>query len=152
MSIQPPRRKKPPSANPAAWFETNTTGSGLDGVAALSVLALGGRDGQSHLLADGPGQEPSHGMRLPAGGFHQFLGCYAARPLQQFEDLVGFAALAGALRFLAPLGAFFAGVAFLPDLAFFFATCARLWRSARPFWWLSASRSSPWPECFRLLP
>ena len=34
-------------------------------------------------------------MRLPAGGFHQFLGGDAAGPLQQVEDLGGLAAIAG---------------------------------------------------------
>lgn len=48
--------------------------SGFDRVAALAVLALGGNDLHAHLLADGPREKSPQGMRLPAGGFHQFLG------------------------------------------------------------------------------
>jgi hypothetical protein len=61
-------------------------------------------------------------MRLPAGRFHQLLSRNTAWPLEQVEDLGGLAAVAGGPRFLAPLGAFFAGVAFLADLVRLFAT------------------------------
>ena len=64
-------------------------------------------------------------MRLPTGPLHQFGWTYAARPLQQVQDLGGLAALAGPLAFVAPLGAFLAGVAFFPALAFLGATGAR---------------------------
>src|ERR1039458_7230052 len=67
-----------------------------DRVPALPVLGLGGGDRQPHLLAQGAGQEPSDRVRLPSGGFPEFLARGAARAFQQVEDLGGFAALAGA--------------------------------------------------------
>ena len=138
--IKADKRETPPGRNPAARCERNRANSGFDGIAALAVLALGGRDGQAHLLADRAGQEPAHGMRLPAGGFHA-VPCWWLRP----------AASAGpgswrsccrrgrlGLAFFALLGAFLAGVAFFPALALagatLRATCAQRW----PFWWLSA--------------
>ncbi len=81
----PPRRKTPPRLNPAARCVRKGCESGFNGVATLSVFALGGSDRQTHLLADSPGQEPANRMRLPASRFAQFLGTNAARPLQQFE-------------------------------------------------------------------
>ncbi len=50
------KQETPPSTGPAARCE-GVRGSGFDRVATLSVLALGGGNGQSHLLADGAGQE-----------------------------------------------------------------------------------------------
>jgi hypothetical protein len=47
--------------------------SGLDRVSSLSVLALGGGDGQSEFLAYRAGQEAANRMRQPAGGLHQVL-------------------------------------------------------------------------------
>src|ERR1039457_3679145 len=66
-----------------------------DRVPALPVLGLGGPDRQPHLLAQGTGQEPADRVRLPAGGFPEFLRGGAARALQQVEDLGGLAALGG---------------------------------------------------------
>jgi hypothetical protein len=63
-------------------------------------------------------------MRLPARRFHQLFGSYAPWPLQQGEDRVGLAALAGASGLLRGFGRFLGWVAFLADLPFFFATCA----------------------------
>ena len=135
------KRETPPGANPAARKGRNCGGSAFDGVAALAVLALGGRDRQPHLLPNGPGQEAAHGMRLPASGLLQFLGCDPARPLQQVQDRgrlaaigapAGLAAAAGffaPLAFGAPLGAFFAGLAFFPAFPLAGATGAR--RGAR---------------------
>jgi hypothetical protein len=68
--------------------------SGFDGVAALAVLALGRRDSESHLLSNRPGEEATHGMRLPPGSFHQLLGCNAPGPLQQVQHLGRLAAVA----------------------------------------------------------
>src|ERR1017187_2499018 len=62
-----------------------------DRVPALPALGLGGRDRQPHLLAQDAGQEPSDRMRLPAGGFHEFLPGGASGAFQQVEDLGGFA-------------------------------------------------------------
>src|ERR1039457_5373922 len=67
-----------------------------DRVAALIVLRLGGSDREPHLLAQDAGQEPADRVRLPAGGFHEFLPRGASRAFQQVEDLGGFGALAGA--------------------------------------------------------
>src|SRR5579862_8908213 len=92
----------------------------LDRVVALAVLALGGGNVQAHLLTDGPGQEPAHGMRLPAAGFLEFLGGRATRPFQQVEDLGGLAAIpcGSALLFaLARFGRFLGRGGLLPRLA-----------------------------------
>jgi hypothetical protein len=128
------RRKTPPDVNPAR-LDRQKPESGLDGIAPPAVLGLGRRHCQTHLFAQRSADESTHGMRLPSGSFHQFLHSGAAPSFQQFEDRLGLgafadpfvlgrpAAVAGAGAF-APLGAFFAGLAFLPDLPFFFATCA----------------------------
>src|ERR1035441_8125291 len=70
-----------------------------EGVAALPVLALGGRDRQPQLLADGSGEEAPERMRLPAGGLHQFLQGGAVGAFEQVQDLGGLAALADTLSF-----------------------------------------------------
>src|ERR1039457_7603440 len=75
-----------------------------DRVPALPVLGLGGPDRQPHLLAQGTGQEPSDRVRLPAGGFHDFLQAGSAGAFQQVEDLGGFTAAAGAAWLLWRLG------------------------------------------------
>jgi DNA modification methylase len=51
------KRETPPGGNTAAPGERNRRDSRFDAVAALAVFALGGRDDQTHLLADRPGQE-----------------------------------------------------------------------------------------------
>src|SRR5579864_3789535 len=61
------QRKTPPGMIPAARFEWS--GLGFDRVAPLPVLALGGRDGQTHFLAQSPADEAPQGMRLPGGRF-----------------------------------------------------------------------------------
>jgi hypothetical protein len=73
-------------------MERAISGSCFQGVDPLAVLTLGGREGQSHFLADCAGQESAQGMRLPAGRFEQFRGAGSAGALQQVEDLSGFAA------------------------------------------------------------
>src|SRR5450631_4512693 len=82
----PRKRKAPPGRSPAAQRFRKSERSGLDGIAAFSVLSLGGRDDQSHLLSDGTRQEPPKGMRLPVSDLEQFLGGRAAGPLEQVED------------------------------------------------------------------
>jgi len=124
------RREKgtPPSGNPAARGRRDGSASAFDGVGALAVFALGGNDGQAHLLADGPRQEPANAVRLPASGLHQFLSRNAAVPLQQVQDLRGLAAVAGAFglfRGFGRFGRFLGGGAFLPGFAFLGATFAR---------------------------
>jgi hypothetical protein len=82
-----------------ADFDLSLTGfdpGEIDGLLA-PVLALGGRYGQAHLLAQCPANEPSEGMRLPAGRLEQFLGCGSVGPLQQVEDRGGLTALPGVL-------------------------------------------------------
>ena len=128
--LAPSRRETPPSANPAARCEASTTGSGLDGVAALAVLALGGRHRQAHLLA----QRSRTGIPAPNAAASRSLSSapwLLRRPAASavpgsWSVLLpsrpsGFAA---GLGFFAPLGAFLAGVAFLADFAFFGATWA----------------------------
>src|ERR1035441_2172921 len=88
-------KEKPPRRNPGGQKESNRWASAFDRVAALPALALGGRDRQPHLLAQGARQEPADRVRLPAGGFPEFRPCSAAGASQQVEDLGGFAALAG---------------------------------------------------------
>lgn len=94
------KRETPPSGYPAARCEGMVVGSGFDGVAALPILSLGGRDGLAHFLADRSGQEAAYRMRLPSRRFHQLLGSYAARSLKQIQKLVGLGAVAGADGFL----------------------------------------------------
>jgi hypothetical protein len=109
-----PERKTPPGVNPAARCERKGSVSGFDGVAALSVLALGGRNGQAHFLPYGSRKETTQGMRLPTGRFEQFLGGGAARPLQQVQDGRGFAALTGVVS--CAFGRFLLRAGLLPRL------------------------------------
>src|ERR1035437_2554626 len=89
-------KEKPPRRNPGGQKEPNGRASAFDRGAALFVFGLGGRDRQPHLLAQGAGHKPADRVRLPAGGFHEFLQGGAAGALQQAEDLGGLAALASA--------------------------------------------------------
>ena len=140
MSAQHLRQETPPSINPAAWFAASTADSGFDGVATLAVLLLGGPHRQPHLLADGARQKPAHGMRLPAGQFHQLFCCYAPGPLEQVEDLVGLAALVGDLRFLRARTRFLGGAGLLSRLGSLLRNVGAPWRTAALFgglWLLS---------------
>jgi hypothetical protein len=110
------KRETPPGRNPAARTEPSCGGSGFDGVGTFAVLTLGRCDGQAHFLANRTGQEPADGMRLPTGGFHQFLGCDSAWPLEQFQNLVGLAAFAGSFGFLSAFGRFLGGAGLLGRL------------------------------------
>jgi hypothetical protein len=51
--------KTPPNAGPAARETETIRGSGFQGIDPPAVLALGRREGQPHLLADGSGEEPA---------------------------------------------------------------------------------------------
>ena len=132
------KRATPPGSRPAARGEREGCGLGFDGVAALPVLALGGRHRQAHLLAYRPRQESAHGMRLPAGSLHQLLGGDAAGPLQQFQNLVGLAALAGAFGFLRAFGRFLGRGGLLAGLPLLLRNVGALWRNDGPFCWLWA--------------
>jgi hypothetical protein len=114
----PPEREMPPGRNPAARVVRDERELGFDRVGPLPVFGLGRRHGQPHLLTDRTGQEPADGMRLPASGFHQFLGGYAARPLQQIQDLGGLAAVPGRLGLFLALGRFLGGPGLLARLGF----------------------------------
>ena len=62
MTIQ---RTTPPGKYPAARELQASIESALDGIRAFTVLALGGHDGEPHLLAHGSRQESPNGMGLP---------------------------------------------------------------------------------------
>ena len=115
----PPSRGTPPGSNPAPRFERRGCGSRFDGITSLPVFALGGNNGQAHLLTDGAGQEAADGMRLPSAGLLKLLRCCAARPLQQVQDFGGFAAVAGAGGFLRAFGRFLGRGGLLPRLGLF---------------------------------
>ena len=53
----PPKRRTPPSTNPAARLKGIGRASGFHGIGALAVVALGRRNGQAHLLSDYARQE-----------------------------------------------------------------------------------------------
>ena len=72
-------------------------------------------------------------MRLPTGRFHQFLGRYAACPLEQFQNLVRLAALAGALRFLRAFGRFLGRAGILGRLPLLLRNVGVLWRNTGLF-------------------
>src|SRR5581483_9004109 len=78
--------------------------SALYPIAALPLFALGGRELQTELLADGPGEEPADTVSLPARGRHDLLQCGPVRPLQQVQHLLGFRALTRAGFLLGALG------------------------------------------------
>jgi hypothetical protein len=145
---QAAKRERPPRQNPGGWHNRCFWGSTLKGIAAFSVLSLSGVDRQPHLLADGSGQETPYGMRLPAGGFHDFLQGGAAGLLQEVQDLPGLAALADAcgLRLAGFLGGLcgFDGLfrrrGLLPRLGLGRRNAGRSWRTCglRGGYWLLA--------------
>jgi len=148
------KRKTPPGANPAARSEQGWVILGFDGVAALPVLALGGRDRQAHLFADRAREESTQRVGLPGSRLYQFPGrCAAGRfsisrivsvllPSRATPfSLAAFPARAPR-AFFAPLGAFLAGLAFFPDLGLDDATLrARLatWAFFAAFGWSLAA-------------
>src|SRR5450755_3588588 len=120
-------RKTPPGANPAAWCDRDRRALSFHGVAALPVPALGGHHRETHLLANGPGQESAQAVGLPTRDLEQLLGRGAARPFQQAEDgfrlgtcadtfLLGSFLRAGAAGFLRALGRLLGGSGLLPRL------------------------------------
>jgi hypothetical protein len=122
IGSMPVRRATPPSQSPAAAWGRDRRRSGLQGVGAFPVVALGGNDRQCHLLPQGSGQKAAHAGGLPARGFHQGFKAYSARLLQQFQHRRCFAPGAGAVVFF---GAFDAFLAFLPTLPLLGATWPR---------------------------
>ena len=65
-------REKPPN-EPGGWRKwLQSTNSALDRIAALSVFALLGRDGQTHLLVQRPADESANAVRLPVCCLHNF--------------------------------------------------------------------------------
>src|SRR5712672_380912 len=79
-AVAPPERKTPPGWNPAARAKQELRESGFQRGGALPVLSLRGRHVQPHLLTEGPADEASYGMRLPARSFHHFLEGGSVRP------------------------------------------------------------------------
>ena len=113
-----PAIRKAAGRNAGGLLERMHLSSGADGVVALPVLALGGDDLQAHLLANGAGEEPAHGMRLPAGGRHQSLRSHSARAPQQTEHERRLAAVAGAFGLRGGLGRLLGPGGLLVELAF----------------------------------
>jgi len=111
----PAKRKTPPGVNPAARGE-RASDSAFDGVSSLAILALGGDDGQAHLLRDRPGQKAANRMRLPAGSLHQLLGRCAVRAFQPLQDFGSLAAISRTLAFYRALGRFLSRGGLLPRL------------------------------------
>jgi hypothetical protein len=128
----PAERRTPPEVKPAARTNVDWSGSALNRVAVLAVLALDRRDGQPHLLADCARQDAPNGMRLPVGGFHEFLHRGAARAFQQVEDLSRLAAASGG-PFLSAFGRFLGGAGLLPRLALVLRNVGALWRTTGLF-------------------
>ena len=60
-------------------------------VYALAVSTLDGLQLETHLLADGPAQEPPHAVALPAGELHQLRDGRAIFSAQHFNDGGGLA-------------------------------------------------------------
>ncbi len=137
------KRATPPVYLPAARRERNKLDLGFDGVGALPVLALGRRHGQAHFLSNGPDRKPRTecACQLVA-----FINSLAVTPPGRFSNSRTLSVLLPSradLAFFAPLGAFLAGVALLPDFPFFFATWAPGWQHG-PFSWPWAAPR--WPE------
>jgi hypothetical protein len=86
-----PDGEAPPRGCPGGQSGSGSSGSALDRVVALPVVALRGGDREAHLLPEGPADEPADAVRLPAGGLHNLL---QVTPPHQVEDLGGLAALA----------------------------------------------------------
>ena len=85
--MRAPRQETPPGANPAARCEQERRESALDGVAPLTFLALGGRNGQPQLLTQGTADEATDAVRLPSCSLHDLGEGDAAGPFQQVQDL-----------------------------------------------------------------
>jgi hypothetical protein len=60
--------------------------SDFDRIGVLAVLPPDGLDSQSHLLADGAGEEATDRVRLPAANLLQFLRGSTAGSFQKIDD------------------------------------------------------------------
>src|ERR1700674_4679934 len=98
--------RKAAGVESGGWRDADSFRSGFDGVAALPVLGLGGRNLQAHFLAHGTREEPTNRMGLPPGGFHESLERGPIRPFQKVEDLCGLTAVAGGAGLFAALRRF----------------------------------------------
>jgi hypothetical protein len=138
-----PEREKPPRGDPGGQCRRPRLYSALDRVAAFPVFVLGGRRSQPHLLTDGAGQEPA-----ARRGCHPvtFISSLAVTPPARLSSTRTWLVLLRSradFAFLAPVGASLDGVAFLADLAFFFATSARF--GARGAFWVALGSSAAGP-------
>ena len=109
-----------------------------DRVEARAVLPLGRRNFDSHLLAQGAGQEPPDRMRLPSGGFHKFLTRCSSLALEQGEHGCRLAAVAHALRVLGHFGRLLRAGWLVGRRRFLGRSVGRLFRRGR----VSARRSA----------
>ena len=104
-----------------------------DRVNALAVLALGGFDGEPHLLAHGTGEEAPDRVILPTSQFCEFGEGCAFGPPDQGQDLRALALRAWGGGFLGPGGLGGFGLPLQPALAF--APLAAFWPLGAPFFW-----------------
>ncbi len=106
-----------------------------EAVNAIAMLSFGGFNLEAQSLAQSAGQEATHGVGLPAGGFHQVVQGSATRPAQQVED---FGRLAAGPRArsgsLARPGALVCAGGRVTRLGGA-GLCAGLWLFGRAGWW-----------------
>src|SRR5207249_4805661 len=88
----PPQARRHPPAR-----EDRNRRSGFDRIAPLPILGLGGYNFQPQLLRDGTGEKAAHGMRLPAGSFHEFLYGGPVNLPQHIQDLACLGPLASSV-------------------------------------------------------
>jgi hypothetical protein len=131
-------RKTPPGVNPAALRERESE-LGFDRVGTLTVLSLGGDNGQAQLLANGPRKESTDRMRLPTGAFITSLAVAPPGCFSKSRTLAALLPSRAAVAFFAALGAFLAGLAFVVALAFF-GTPVRARLAPVAFGWFSGPR------------
>ncbi len=121
-----PEREKPPRRNPGRQCTQIVWLLSLDRVPPLAVLALDGHDGKPHFLAQRSADESAYTVGLPVCCFHDHRQRAAILALQEVENPLSLAAVAGGGLLLAfgRFGRFLVELAFFPDLPFFGATCA----------------------------
>src|SRR5207245_11134387 len=107
QSVNDKTKKSRRGKTPAARANKGGKNSGFEGVTARAV-AFGRGNGQAHFLSQGAGQEATHRVGLPVGGFHEVVKGGSAGPFQQVQDLGGVAALAGAFALFTGLSPVFA--------------------------------------------
>jgi len=139
------KAKRPAAAEAGRAGSRSATTLLSDAVGALSVLSFDRFHFESHLLAQGAGNETANAVRLPASGFHNLREGSAARALQQVQDLLGFAALAGAFRlsfrrFFGRLGTLLGGVGLSSPTCPWTAPHGASVRERWPAWAVPASR------------